>query len=169
MRNDVSSRDAPEMMLIGCHRNGADPVEIINVFRSEGFAVQPVRADMVFGVDHLMTAYMHAARAFERGTNSAGDLMTEFILYAACDTQITKAIERMKVTAQSGIAILIVPPPGDKLLENILKRLKLRRDDDLMAVTGAKLANAVQLGVNGDESAADSILEKVALLDIIKR
>jgi KEOPS complex subunit Cgi121 len=169
MKNNVPSRDAPEMMLIGCHRNGADPVEIINVFRSEGFAVQPVRADMVFGAEHLITAYMHAARAFERGTNSADDLMTEFLLYAACDTQITKAIERMKVTTQSSIAILIVPPPIDRLLENILKRLKLGRDDDLMAVTSAKLSNAAQLGVNGDESVADSVLEKIALLDIIKR
>ena len=89
------------MTLIGCNRQKADPVEIINTFRKEGYAVQPVRSDMVFGAEHMMAAYMHAARAFARGSNRSDDLMTEFMMYAACETQITRAIEKMKVTSHT--------------------------------------------------------------------
>ncbi len=174
-RTGFSVNDTPdssvygEATLIGCERGTADPVEIITEFRNEGLAVQPVRSDMVFGAEHMMAAYMHATRAFARGKNSSDDIMTEFLMYAACETQITRAIERMKVTSQSGMVLLIAPAMKREPLERMLSRLGLKRDDSLLDVTEGKLDNAAMLGVNGDVSVTDAVIERIAMLDIMKK
>lgn len=169
----MSSANLPpnvwDVTLIGCNRQKADPVEIINTFRKEGYAVQPVRSDMVFGAEHMMAAYMHAARAFSRGSNRSDDLMTEFMMYAACETQITRAIEKMKVTSQRGIVMLIVPAMDTALLESMLARMKLSRDDTLMDVSESKQEKAVELGVKWGEDVTDAVIERIAVLDIMKR
>jgi KEOPS complex subunit Cgi121 len=51
--------------------------------REMGLEVQTFDADMVFGSEHLLVAWDHAARAFERGTNIASDRMMEVLLFAA--------------------------------------------------------------------------------------
>ena len=162
-------RAASELTIVGCSRGSADPMDIISAFRKEGFGVQPVRADMVFGDDHIKTAYMHAARAFARGTNSSGDLMTELLMYAACETQIAKAIEKMKVTSQNGIVLCISPMIEATRLQDMLAGLGLERDDSLMDADESKLVNAARLGIRADAQVTDSVIERIAMIDLLKR
>ena len=55
--------------------------------------VQLLRADLVFGEDHLRSAALHAARAFREGRNQADRPEVEFTRYAAGERQIKKALQ----------------------------------------------------------------------------
>src|SRR5438552_741788 len=54
--------------------------------------VQLMRADRVYGADHLRHAAALAARAFTEGRARSADVATETLLYAAGERQIGKAL-----------------------------------------------------------------------------
>ncbi|MCL5677701.1 MAG: hypothetical protein M1442_00330 [Candidatus Thermoplasmatota archaeon] len=165
--NDAAT--AMDATFIGCLRDrGTDPLAIIEEFRRNGFLAQPVNADKVFGIDHLMSAYLHASRRFSRGRGLSDDFGTEFLSCAACERQISKSIQRMKVAEGERIAIMITPAVDDERLVKILEKLHLSRDDTLMDVNDIKKKNAQEFGISEVDSAhmTDAILEKIALLDL---
>ena len=160
---------AMDATFIGCLRGReTDPRTIIEEFRRNGFMAQPVNADKVFGVDHLMSAYLHASRRFSRGRGLSDDFGTEFLSCVACERQISKSIQRMKVADGERIAIMITPAVDDERLVRILEKLHLFRDDTLMDVNDIKKKNAQEFGISEVDSAhmTDAILEKIALLDL---
>ena len=65
--------------------------------------------------------------------------------------------------------MLIVPAMDTALLESMLARMKLSRDDTLMDVSESKRENAVELGVKWGVDVTDAVIERIAVLDIMKR
>lgn len=70
-------------------------------------AVQVLRADRVVSWRHLWMAAVHAARAARDGRMRAADAAVEFLLYAAADRQIHRALDMMGVRP-GGVSELVV-------------------------------------------------------------
>jgi KEOPS complex subunit Cgi121 len=130
-------------------------------------------AELVFGREHVLSAFEHAERAFGNGTNTAKTLATELILYASGDRQISVAIEKMGIKDGSKrVAIAILDEIEDARMSELLEKLGLKRDDDVLLPEGKSLE---AFGISENELAAvpeerrrDLVLEKVALVDLIK-
>jgi KEOPS complex subunit Cgi121 len=128
-------------------------------------------ADMVCGADHLVSAVIHARRAFERGENSSNTLSMEVILYASGERQISKAKKKMGLHQGTEKVAVVLLSPGD--IDQALSDLCLRRDDSLIDCTMEK---AMAFGVRpseletlGERYLQEIVLEKVAFVDLIKR
>src|SRR5438874_6721338 len=79
--------------------------------------VQLLRADRIYGVDHLRHAAALAARAFAEGRARSADVATETLLYAAGERQIGKALARLGLQdGARGVAVVSwvewAPPAG---------------------------------------------------------
>ncbi len=127
-------------------------------------------AGMVCGREHLESAVEHARRAFDRGTNSANDIMMETMLYASGERQISKAREKMGVKEASGEVALILFGAHK---QEVLLISGLTEDESVLVCTEDKLR---RFGIGPRELEAappgmsvDLVLERVAFVDILKR
>jgi len=127
--------------------------------------VQLVRADRVYGRDHLLLAADLAARAHAQGRARASDVATETLLYAAGERQIGKALALLGL--QPGVRGVAVVSWG----EPWHPPTSWRRDDDVLA-GGAHVLDV--FGVSAAERAlfarerwGDLILDRVALSDVL--
>jgi KEOPS complex subunit Cgi121 len=126
---------------------------------------QAFDADLVFGAEHLLVAWEHAERAFERGTSVASDRMMELLLFASGERQITAALEKLGLKeGQDGAALLIV---GEGDPDSLIRKLGLARDDSLLE---GRVEMLPAFGITTEESATvdrdrvfDLVLERVAL------
>jgi KEOPS complex subunit Cgi121 len=132
-------------------------------------AVQLMRADRIFGALHLTSAAEHASRAFEQGRNRSDNIGVELILYAAAERQITGAIDKLGVRADTKeIAIAII---GKAEENELLAMLGLERDDAVLepsrkkdyrifGITDEELASV------GEARLQDLVLERVAMSEL---
>lgn len=130
-------------------------------------------ADRVCGIDHLISAVIHARRAFDRGSNASNTLGMEVILYASGERQISKAKKKMGLHQGTERVALVLLGPPDADIDDVLEKLELRRDDSLLDCTLEKGA-AFGLDENevhtlGEGFLQELILEKVAFVDLLKR
>jgi tRNA threonylcarbamoyladenosine modification (KEOPS) complex Cgi121 subunit len=131
---------------------------------SDRYQVQPMRADRIFGRAHLISSYLHAERAFRQERNRSSNLMTEALLFASFNRQISKAIELLGVNGQKEIALLIHPSIGDEELDEQLSSVGLVRDDTVIEITAEKLKEMELLGIRCDVKEAEkAVLQKIAL------
>jgi len=130
-------------------------------------------ADLVFGPEHLMSAYEHADRAFKSNTNIAKTLATEMLLYASGQRQISKAIDKIGVGKRTkNVAIVFIGKPTKTQISNLLSDLDLKRNDDVLLPNDKYLE---AFGITKKELSTVSkgertklVLEKVALVDLLK-
>jgi KEOPS complex subunit Cgi121 len=141
--------------------------------------IQLFNADFIYGEDHLRTAFHHANRSMEDKAIS-DSLSMEILLYAASEYQIKNALAKLGIKPDTTkIAFIIIGELSDpaKIIEEFLQelctgKLKLERTDEVLVGDRNTLT---QFGIPDKELAAvpedrwlDLILERVALLDIIK-
>jgi KEOPS complex subunit Cgi121 len=128
--------------------------------------VQLVRADRVYGRDHLLLAADLAARAHAQGRARASDVATETLLYAAGERQIGKALALLGL--QPGVRAVAVVSWG----EPWQPPASWRRDDGVLAgdvhVLDAFGVSAAERALFARERWGDLILERVALSDVLK-
>jgi KEOPS complex subunit Cgi121 len=137
---------------------------IVKHFTELGGDVVLLDPRMVCGKDHIVSAVMHAERAFANGTNRSKTLLTETILYAAGDRQIGRAMEKMnpKDTKDGMVAVLFgIEDPR-------LDEIGMERCDKIMDPSAEKAKN---LGIDVYEgiSIKDAALEHVAMTDLLKQ
>jgi KEOPS complex subunit Cgi121 len=138
--------------------------DIVKHFIDLGGDVILMDPEFVCGRDHIVSAVMHAERAFEHGTNRSKTLLTETLLYAAGERQISKALAKMRPkdgNYEMAAAVFDVP---DMKLDTI----GAVRDDKIIKCTNAKLK---KLGISVTEGVPpeDLVLEMVAVVDIQKQ
>lgn len=118
----------------------------------------------VCGREHILSAVEHAERAFARGANRSKSLLTETMLYAAGERQISKALELMHPKpGRSEYVAVLFDQPDDLRLGDI----SMERDDSIMGCTPEK-AEAMGLANGMGIPPEDLALERVALLDLMK-
>lgn len=120
--------------------------------------------DMVCGRDHILSAVMHAERAFANGTNRSKTLLTETLLYAAGDRQIGRAIEKMSPKPGRRETVAVLFDIGDPMLD----RIEMERCDSIIEASPEKARN---LGADMFDgiSCEDAVLEHVAMTDLLKQ
>lgn len=150
-----------EFEVIGL-RGDATFEDMVAHFTSLGGDVVLMDPDMVAGRDHVLSAAMHAERAFSEGTNRSKTVLTEIILYCAWERQIGKAVERMRPKPGRNEYVALLIDVDDPELDSI----GMVRDDSLMDATPEK---AKRLGlIDPHLSPEDRAVENVALVELLK-
>jgi KEOPS complex subunit Cgi121 len=169
------------MKIIGAKgkiKNVEDFLEKIIIFaKKNGLIIQAFDADFVFGKKHIISVVEHAKRAFSRKTNTTNSLEKEILLYASCERQLKLAIPKIGVKKGiTKIAFVFIENKkkkiSNKIVDELLKFLSLSKDDKVLEGDENTLK---RFGIKEDEiktvnrkKYCDLILEKVAMVDIIK-
>ncbi len=146
-------------------RGSIDFNGIVEFYTGLGGDVVLLDPDMVCGKDHLISAVMHADRAFDGGYNRSKTILTEIILYSAGERQIGKALKAMKPKEGQDTVVAVLIGFEEDIVP---KNLDLVRDDSILEPSMEK---ATRLGVDvygKDISPEDLVLEMVASVDILK-
>lgn len=161
---------------VGGNRTGMTDVQVIGLrgdfsfedavehFTGMGGEVVLFDPSVVCGKDHIVSAVMHADRAFAEGRNRAKTLLTEIVLYAACERQIGKALKKMRPKGDGTMVAAVLGIDGDLALSD----LGAERDDSLCDASEEKARN---LGAEMFEGIPpeDAVLEQVAMVDLMKQ
>jgi KEOPS complex subunit Cgi121 len=134
--------------------------------------IQVLNADLIYGKDHLISAVEHAKRAIQRNTNTTNSLEMEILLYTSGERQLKLAIPKMGVkNGKSKIAFVLIAEK-DISEKQLMETLSLKRDDKVLE---GDIDTLKKFGINkheidtvNKEKYGDLILEKVAMVDIIK-
>jgi len=144
--------------------------------REKNVKIQCFNSDMIYGKKHLISASEKAIRSFENKSNSTDSIQMEILLYASGEKQLKHAIPKMGIKkGNSNITILIIYEKNKDIkiiVKEIIDYLNLKRNDDLLNGDidvlkrfGFKKSEIETVSKNKYE---DLILEKVAMVDIIK-
>ncbi len=148
-----------------------DVLDNVKEFCGEkGCEAQLFDAGMVFGGDHLRSAFEHAKRAFDEEKNSSNSIATEVLLYASGERQISAAISKMGIKDdRDELCIMLI---GDGDLDELIEHLGLKRDDSLLE---GDVKNLKAFGISKKETGTvpenevfDLVLERVAMVDLLK-
>lgn len=146
--------------------------KIIKLAQKYNTIIQVFNADMIYGKKHIISAEKHAKRAMMRKTNSTNSIEMEILLYASGDRQLKNAILKMGIKKGDANIAFFIDKKSDIIEKIILKKLSLEKDDKLLK---GDIDTLEKFGLTNDEIATvnkdkyqDLILEKVAMVDIIK-
>jgi KEOPS complex subunit Cgi121 len=148
--------------------------KIFNFAKKKNISIQSLNADKIYDEIHLISAIEHAKRAFDQKTNTTNSLEMEVLLYSAGERQLKIAIPKMGIQkGNSKIAfVLINNQISDELIIEFLSILALTRNDSVLKGNKKTLENfgltQKEIDTVNKEKYKDLILEKVALVDIIK-
>jgi KEOPS complex subunit Cgi121 len=147
----------------------------------EQISIQALNANAVYGTQHLISAAEHAQRSFTQGTNATNSLALEIMLYASGERQITKAIKKMGVrTGRQAIAFVLVDQREKKrerkayepVIQRLLSIFHMTLDESVLQ---GDLNTLKHFGITekevrtvSKEKHGDLILEKVAMVDVLK-
>ena len=155
-------------------------IKKLDELRKKNIACQLMDAEKVYGKEHLMAAINHAVRAFLYKTNSCNSLDMEILLYASGKRQIKDAIEHIGIKEKGSFVLILIgetPLPNyngkiEKGMQNFMADFGLKRDDSVIEGSVEKLK---KFGISEKEIKTvdasmygDLILEKVAMVDVIK-
>ncbi len=136
--------DADELVLQGLSKcQTGEPVEVLRKIRSRfpKANVQLVRADRVAGKEHLVFAAEEAVSSFHQDRRRANTLAVEFLLYASCQRQISKAIQLLGIGPDTRAVVLAAF--ADKLRQHDLTNEATRLlhavpDDQVIEISSKK-------------------------------
>ncbi len=147
----------------------------INEFsKDNNCIIQMFDADLIYGKDHLKSSLEHAKRAFENRTNTSNSLEMEILLYASGERQLKKAIPKMGVKiGDAKIAFVIISEKkNNKIIDEFIKKFNFVRNDKVLKGNSDTLKkfgiNKAEINTVKKDKYCDLILEKVAMVDIIK-
>jgi KEOPS complex subunit Cgi121 len=155
--------------------------EIQKISEEYSIVIQAMDADWIYVKNHLISAINHAKRAFEQKKNSTNSFAMEILLYASGDRQIQKAIKKIGVKKGSvRVAFIftnkekyeIEQKISEEVIEKVLTIFDLERDDKVLEGDSNTLKKfgitKKELNTLPESKYGDIILEKVAMVDVIK-
>lgn len=148
--------------------------KINNFSKNNKIIIQVFNADIIYGKNPLISAFEHAKRSFERNKNTTNSLEMEILLYASGERQLKTAIPKIGIkNGKSNIAFLLINNKiSNQLINQLLGKLSLTRDDEVLNGDIKTLKKfgitELELKTIKEEKYVNLILEKIALVDIIK-
>jgi len=138
-----------------------------------GGSVRLLNAELVFGMDHIRSAFQKAARAFDNGRNVSDSLATETMLYMSGCRQIQEAMELFDLKRGRG-AVVCLADPIQGIEGRLAGDLSIREGDEVLADIHKKDLRGFGVGQAEAETVprdkqADLVLERVAGVDIKKK
>ena len=135
----------------------------------KNLTLQALDADKIAGEEHIRFAVEKAINSFKTGTNIANDLSKEIMLYAAGTRQINKAVKLGIHKGENNIVIVAVGDSElsgfDEIRPEPVLAYRESKKEALMKAFG--ITNE-ELEAVGEEKIPDLVLERVALVDVIK-
>jgi len=132
-------------------------------------SVQLFDASMIAGGEHLLSAAMHALRAFERKSMRSSSVGMEMILYASGRRQIREALGLVGLQKNTRkIAAVIMGKDASGKCGELFGALGLERRTEAEAAGGAAAVGRLKIPSKGvpKDRLKELALEQVALLDI---
>ena len=150
--------------------------KIIKYRKEKELIIQAFNADVIYDKEHLISAFNHAERSFKNKTNSTNSLEMEILLYSSGERQLKLAIPKMGViSGNSNVAFIFIKDKTmltDSIIFEFLEYVSLKRDDKVLL---GNVDTLKKFGIKKNEIQTVTkdkyghlILEKIALLDIIK-
>ncbi|MBE0522899.1 MAG: hypothetical protein IBX40_00955 [Methanosarcinales archaeon] len=138
--------------------------------------VQALNADLLSGVRHIQFAVEKAIRSFESGKNTANNLGMEIMLYASGSRQIEKAINLGVKRGENRVAIVLVAENVSDEAVFDIRNLLNSEDASIVDYSDSKKENllrifnitAAELEAVGEDKIPELVLERVALVDVMK-
>jgi KEOPS complex subunit Cgi121 len=139
------------------------------ISEEKNIAIQALDADKLAGEEHIRFAVEKAINSFKNGRNIAKDLAKEIRLSAAGTRQINRAMRLGVHNGRNNLALVAVGEVVDFAFNEITPEHVLRYDSskndalmDIFKITKEEL-QAV-----GEDKIPELVLERVALVDVIK-
>jgi len=150
--------------------------QLSDIARHYNITVQALNADLLSGVRHIQFAVEKAIRSFESGKNTANNLGMEIMLYASGSRQIEKALDLGVKNGENRVAIVLV---GENVTDEAVFDVRTlldsedativdysdRKKEDLLKIFNI---TAAEIEAVGDDKIPELVLERVALVDVIK-
>jgi tRNA threonylcarbamoyladenosine modification (KEOPS) complex Cgi121 subunit len=138
--------------------------------------IQVFDADMVYGTLHLRSAFEHAKRAIKQKSSTTNSLEMELLLYTSGERQLKLAIPKVGIKKGNvHIAFLFFSKKSNidpRVINKIISINKFHIDNSVLQGDIQTLRN---FGIRENEIKTvtkakyeDLILEKVAMVDVIK-
>jgi KEOPS complex subunit Cgi121 len=155
--------------------------QLLAFSKQEHLIIQAFDARVIYDKNHLISATNHAKRAFQQGTNAINSPALEILLYAAGERQIQKAIKKIGVKKGEQQIVFVITDffnqktnkyVGKTVIQKLLKTFHLTIDEKVLKGDRATLKRFgitdQELSTIPEEKYGDLILEKVAMVDVIK-
>lgn len=157
--------------------------QVQKISKDYSVTIQTLDAEGVYGKQHLLSAAEHAIRAVRQKTNTTRSLAMEVLLYASGERQITLSLEKLGVQRETKTFAFVIIDSVDDIsetsgnlteeeIDQFLKTAGLKQNDSVLE--GSK-DTLIKFGIAKKElntitkaKYGDLILEKVAMVDIIK-
>ncbi|AKB85897.1 KEOPS complex Cgi121-like subunit [Methanococcoides methylutens MM1] len=137
--------------------------------------IQGVNADKVAGREHVDSAIIKAMRSMDNGTNVANDLGVEIMRYASGKRQIGEAFSIGLTEGRMNVLFIVIGETAS--VDNAVNDLSGSIEpSSVMPYSDSKKADIVsqfcitadELDAVGDEKIPYLVLERVALVDVLK-
>ena len=140
------------------------------ISNEQNITIQALDADKLAGGEHVRFAMQKAVNAFMGGTNIANDLAKEILLYASGTRQISKAMKLGIHKGQNNIVLVAIGENPDlSSFDEIIKKPVLQYDESKKgAIMQAFNITIEEIEAVGEEKIPELVLERVALVDVIK-
>jgi len=134
-----------------------------------GGSVRLLDANLVFGIDHIRSAFEKASRAFDNDQNVSDSLATETMLYMSGCRQIQEAVELFRLKGE-GRAVVCLADTAQNSRERLKSGLSITEDEAVLTDFSKKDVHSFGIGIAEagtvpDDKVADLVLERVAGVD----
>lgn len=138
--------------------------------KEKNITIQALDADKLAGEEHIRFAVEKAVNSFRAGTNVANDLAKEIMLYAAGTRQISKAMRLGIHKGQNNIVLVAVGEAVDISEFNEIRPGSVLQysEPKKEAIMQAFNITKEEIKAVGEEKIPELVLERVALVDVIK-
>ncbi len=151
----------------------ADPEDFLQklkkISKEKNLTLQALDADKIAGEEHIRFAVEKAINSFRTGTNIANGLAKEIMLYAAGTRQISRAVKLGIHKGENNIVLVSVGEAGlagfDEIEPEPVLAYRKSKKEALMKAFGI---TDMELEAAGEEKLPELVLERVALVDMIK-
>ncbi len=136
----------------------------------KSITIQALDADKLAGEEHIRFAVEKAMNSFKAGTNIANDLAKEIMLYASGTRQINRAMRLGIHTGKNNVVLVAVGKDVDLSAFEEIKPKPVLDYNESKKEAIMELFNITKEEIEavGDEKIPQLVLERVALVDVIK-
>jgi tRNA threonylcarbamoyladenosine modification (KEOPS) complex Cgi121 subunit len=143
--------------------------EVSEAGRESGSELLVLKGNLVFGSDHIRSAYYHARKAIDEGRNASDSVTMETLLYSSGERQLSSAIKKMSV--DKGTETVAIVSLGVRALNPGHDWKEMPMIPSTVDIADLKVFGILdsELETVSRDKAVELVLEKVAAVDVLKK
>ncbi len=140
------------------------------ISKDKGIVIQAFDADKLAGEEHIRFAVGKAMNSFKAGRNIANDLAKEIMLYAAGTRQINRSMKIGVHNGENNIALVAIGEVIDLSAFNEItpKPVLQYNSSKNNVLLGIFNITEEELKARGEDKIPELVIERVALVDVMK-